>query len=221
MPSNFAEAVNFATGFLKNGVYSNGSKDRRAEPTEFLLMFGLQIKQYSDDHEVCSTLYKFPENAFKFLLLRADTDKGAFDLARRVVTTRVWRDEQMSPEERMFCGMVLSEKKRCPPSEGKRIAEQFSVNLHLVFLTRLLVKKFGLFATRNNESSASVSACDAVSNALENIGIHRTAHAIKNLLVHKTSQRVRDVVDETIAFIEQAQILPNEAPLLSSWVGDS
>lgn len=165
MRANYPAAVAYATEFLRQGGHCNKSSGRRVEPTEFLYIFGLQIKQGVDDNQYCSTFYKYPPNAFKFLFMKSKTDKGAFDIASRIVATKLFRDEPLNVEERVFAGQLIAGIAQPPSPEGKRLAASFSLNVHLVYIARLLVKEYALNLTRNDVSATKDSACDAVSEA--------------------------------------------------------
>ncbi len=117
----------------------------------------------------------------------SDLDKGAFDYASRIIAGRMLRDEPLSQLERVFAAQVIGGMRECPPPEGKRLAEKFAMNVHLVFVSKLLVAKFGLTLTRNDASYERVSACDAISDALSNLGITKTPRSVKDLLFHKVA----------------------------------
>jgi hypothetical protein len=200
MSDRYREAVAFATDFLSKRNYGKQANFYRTEPTEFLYVFGLQIKQHVDEHHLCPSHYSYQESALDYLIIRSDFDKGAFDIVSRIITTKLLRDEPISEPERVFAAQVIGGMRKCPPSEGKRLSEQFSINLHLVFVAKLLVAKYDLTLTRNDESSGKNSACDAVSDAARNLGINKSPRAVKDLLLHKSSKRVREIAEAINAY---------------------
>jgi len=200
MSDRYRQAVMYATEFLR-GQFTNGQlSTQMVEPSEFILIFGLNITNGWDDHPWCGSYYTYPEHAFLELLSRADTDKGAFDIASRITASRLFRDEPMSPEERVFAGQVVAGIRKCPPPEGKRLTPSFALNVHIVMLAQLLVDRFQLNLMRNDEVALPMSACDAVADALAALGHTKSPRAIKELLTHKSSRRVREVVDAVRAF---------------------
>ena len=218
MNENYAEAVTFATEFLKQSNYSIQTQRRSVEPTEFLYLFGLRIQNHFDDDPWCGSHYTYPENAFKLLLMKSDSDKGAFDIACQITTSKLLRGELMSLEERVFAGMVMGGMKKSPPPEGKRRAKSFAMNVHTVYIAKKLVTKYGLYLTRNDENVFNDSACDAVSDAFAYLGVHKTWLAIKSLLVHKSSARVREIVAIVSAINAQSHKNPDEIIPLKLWV---
>ncbi|MGB3316442.1 MAG: hypothetical protein WBB85_18735 [Albidovulum sp.] len=195
MTSEYLKAVDFAKDFFKDRIVDGKLKTHRAEPTEFLYMFGLPIEQRTDDHEYCPTYYVYPEYALRFLLLQMGEDKGAFDLLSRIVISRLFRDEELSHGEKLFVGQIVAGLLKPPPPEGAKLAITFVENLHLLFISRELTEIFGLSLTRNDEVSVGLSACDAVSEALASLGVAKSWRAIKDVNMHPSSQRVREVAD--------------------------
>jgi hypothetical protein len=120
--------------FLKQRNPSNRIQRSSVEPTEFLYMCGLRIYNHFDDDPWCGSHYTYPENAFAILLRKSDSDKGAFDIACQITTSKLFRGEPMSLEERLFAGMFTAGIKKSPPPEGKRLAKDFAMNVHTVTL---------------------------------------------------------------------------------------
>ncbi len=205
MNQNYREAVKFATEFLSKQFRDGKLSTHRVEPTEFLYVFGLQIVQHFDDHPWCGSHYSYPKHAFPHLFQQSGTDKGAFDIASRITTSKLLRDEPMSLDERLFAAQVIGGMRKSPQPEGKRRTEHFALNIHLVILAKVLVVKFGLKLTRNAAAVSQDSACDAVSQALSLLGPGKSWRAITELLTHKSSERVREVADAVRSCISQSR----------------
>lgn len=195
MHENYIEAVAFAERFLASQIQNGNLNTHKVEPSEFIYMFGLGIEHCRDDHASCPSFYRCSENALLHLYSQARTDKGAYDIACRITTAKLFRGEPLSEAQSMFAGMVVGGILKCPPPEGKRITETFALNVNLILLAQILAQNFDLKLTRNDEGMAQASACDAVSEALTALGVAKSPRAIKELLVHKSSARAREVVD--------------------------
>lgn len=205
MSQNYRDAVEYAKKFLSPQFRGGKAEMVSVEPTEFVYVFGLNIQQDFDEDPWCGTHYIYPDGAFAYLFMQADTDKGAFDIASRIVTTKLLRGEPMSLEERIFSGQVLGGMRQCPPSEGTRRAGSFALNIHTLAITHVVAQKFGLSLTRNDETTSKDSACDAVSDALSALGLAKSPRAIKELLFHKSSERVREVAEAVRSYIHERQ----------------
>lgn len=205
MSQSYRAAVDFAVNILRGQFRDGKLQSYNVEPTEFLYVFGLPILNHFDDHPLCGSHYTGPEYAFRFLYMHAGTDKGAFDIAVRWTTSKLLRNEPLSLEESQFAGLVLAGKMTAPPAEGKRLAQTFGLNVQLVMLATTLVPRFGLKAMRNDESEAHESACDAVSDALSELGHAKSWRAIKELLIHDSSARVREIAAQLWRYIENNQ----------------
>lgn len=208
---SYQQAVEFATKWLEKHAKGPEVISHELEPTEIVYAVGVGLEHQFDDHPFCPSRYVISDVALNWLCMTAERDKGAFELVRRIVTTKLLRNEPVSIPASLFAGMVLAGLKKSPPPESQRLSKTFARNLHLVYLARTISKSFDLALTRNDSSGGSgVSACDAISDALENVGIFKSPRAIKDLLVHKSSLRVREIADEL------EEIRRNGSPFLAS-----
>ncbi|MFS4439135.1 hypothetical protein ACMA5I_13040 [Paracoccaceae bacterium GXU_MW_L88] len=208
---SYQQAVEFATRWLEKHAKGPQVISYELEPTEIVYALGVGLEHQFDDHQFCPSKYVISDIALNWLCMTAERDKGAFELVRRIAISKLLRNEPLSMSVSLFAGMVLAGLKKSPPPESQRLSKTFARNLHLVYLARSISRLFGLALTRNDSSGGSgVSACDAISDALENLDIFMSPRAIKDLLVHKSSLRVREIADE----IEE--IHRNGSPFLAS-----
>lgn len=200
MTDNYKQAVEFAKDFFRPQIVDGRFSQYSVEPTEFLYMFGLPIEQRKDDHGFCPTYYCFPEHALRFLFLHAVRDKGAYDILRRIVASRLFRGDTLSDTERMFAGQIIAGVFVPPPSEAKRLSKSFANTINILFATRYVIERFGLGISSGAESLVRISACDAVSDALASLGVHQTSNSIRNIVNHPSSRRARHIADAVIQY---------------------
>ena len=200
MTGEYRKAVEFAEEFLRPQISDGKLVQHSVEPTEFLYIFGLPIEQRTDDHEWCPTYYCYPEHALRFLCLHARNDKGAYDILGRIIAGRILRNKPLSDAERMFAGQIMAGVWEAPASEAKRSSKSFALNLHLLFIARLVRERFGLKLFRNDSGGSGMSACDAVSEACCTLGMNKSFRAIKDIFMHASYQRVRDISDEMLKY---------------------
>jgi hypothetical protein len=186
MNPDFQGAVCYVQKILKPYVSGGQLVFPAIEPMEVIFRWELRIVQVSDD---LGAKYICPEGAAEWLYSKADHNKGAFDLLCHIVATRLFRNEPLSPQLRTFAGLRVAGEIE-PPKSSTKVAKNHVQNLYLICLAYRAAEDFGLTLTRN-EVSAALSACDAVAQALSNLGHQRTWRAIKELIVNPSSEALR------------------------------
>lgn len=213
MKDSYGHAVNFVAETFKGRVVGGQIKSHPAEPSELLFKFALRIEQ---NFEGGMTRYIYPEGAAESLCMKAESDKGAFDLLSRIVASKLFRGEPLSETLRTFAGLVVAGIKKSP--KGSKAAHSVVVNLHLVVTAKAITSRFGLPLTRN-DASPPLSACDAVVDGLAVLGHTRSWRSIKELLVHQTSASLRSLEEEIRALAYKN--IEDDPSILEKWKSDS
>ncbi|PTX54656.1 hypothetical protein C8N43_3473 [Litoreibacter ponti] len=164
-------------GQLKTDVY---------EPSEFRLRFELQIKQGHDDQ---GAFYCFPEDADQALFELSAMDRGAFDLYCKIVASRLFRGQPLNFQMSVFAGLMVLQG-ISPPRASKKKSALFVAHSYIYWVALCLVQKFNISAT-SNDQGPGLSACNAISLALGELGHAKSPRAIKEILVGKSSAQLR------------------------------
>lgn len=117
--------------------------------------------------QALSNLGELPDAWLDALLARAQTDRGAFDLARRETADAVRNGKPLSPAARRFVASVLLDGKR--PAKKRGRPPEKTRDRALVWAVAYLKNRHGLRPTRNDataERDRDESACGIVAEAL-------------------------------------------------------
>jgi hypothetical protein len=213
MKDNYSLAVDCVVEAFKGRIKNGQIASVTVEPTELLYKFGLRIEQSYDGK---MTSYTYLPGAEVFLCMKAESDKGAYDILCSIVASKLFLNEKLSDPLRVFAGLKVAGLK--PPPKGRKVAKTFLVNLHLLALTKSIESRFGLSATRNEVSPPS-SACDAVSEGLGKLGHQRSWRAIKELVVNQSSEELRLLEGEIREYAFKA--IREDPAILAKWKSDS
>jgi len=183
----FSEAVDFAEPVLRHIIQDKKLRKTNIEPTEVLFSLALPVLNGTDERGM---FLLCADEGLVWLVETAERDRGAFDLARRIVAARLIRNEPMPEKAYEFAGWNLAEVFN-PPPRNKR-ALTFTNNVMLYWAAKRIEGEFDLKLTRGDENAA-LSSCDAVSEALKRIGHSKSYRAIKELCIHKSAAPMRQM----------------------------
>lgn len=195
---NFYNAVAFGEMVLRGIVCDRQLRSTDLEPMEIVFSLALPVLNGTDER---GGFYKCADRALTWLVSQAELERGAFDLAIRIVASRLVRGEALPESGRVFAGLCLVGMIK-PPSKTKKAAT-FSNNLMLYWTAKRIEQDFGLTLTRGDDTG-NTSACDAVSQALERLGHAKTYRAIKELCHHKSSGSMRQIAHECHRIMNEA-----------------
>ncbi|SMD00997.1 hypothetical protein [Primorskyibacter flagellatus] len=187
MTDQYSKAIDFAEMVLRGIVSNKQLKETDIEPMEILFTLSLPVINGTDDK---GGYYRCADGALIWLLQHVEIERGAFDLARRIIASRLIRNEAMPEDGRLFAGLFLAGIINAPKKTKK--AATFTHNVMLYWSAKRIVQDFGLDLTRG-DNTASGSACDAVSAALERLGHAKSYRSIKDLCYHKSAAPMRQM----------------------------
>lgn len=198
MTDQFSKAVAFAEMVLRGIVCDNEMKKTDIEPMEVLYSLALPILNGTDEK---GGYYRCADDALVWLLDLVERDRGAFDLARRIVASRLIRNEALPENGRLFAGLYLADMLD-PPKKNKRAAT-FTNNVMLYWSAKRIEYDFDLDLTRG-DNTGDGSACDAVSTAMDNLGHRKSYRAIKELCYHRSAEPMRKMAHQFHQIVEEA-----------------
>lgn len=197
MNDSFSEAVKFSKGILRNFVHDGKLIVPAAEPEEIVLKFCVPFIQVSDE---TGTYFLFPEGAAEWLVPHSENSRAAFDLLCHITASKIQRGEELTYPLRVFAALRVGPGLPSPAKASKR-SVTFVANLLLLMTAHLLARNFDLSLTRN-EASEPASACDAVSEALKELGHGKSWRAIKELIVHAKNEKLREEMNSLLKILE-------------------
>ena len=117
------------------------------------------------------------------LLALAEVHEGSFDVLRLGIAHSLEQGEELPPEALTWLVRHLrGEVTRPNARSGAKTQVFLHTQIYVAVLT--LVKEYGMKATRNDASEAT-SACDAVADALAELGLKPTTfHGVKRIWLH-------------------------------------
>jgi hypothetical protein len=193
----FSKAVDFAEMVLRGMVCDNKLRKTDIEPMEVFFSLILPVLNGTDEK---GPYYRCADEALIWLLNHVESERGAFDLASRIVASRLVRNEKLPENGRLFAGLYLAGM-IVPPKKNKRAAT-FINNVMLYWSAKRIEHDFDLDLTRG-DNTASGSACDAVSAALNRLGHGKSYRAIKELCYHKSAAPMRQMAHEFQRIMER------------------
>lgn len=212
LTDSFSRAVDWIVSAFEGRVQGGKIFTLSVEPSEFTYWYGLRFEQANDG---MMTIYTYPPGAVEWLCMKAETDKGAFDIVCRVVASKLFRNEPLSEPLRTFAGLRVVDRK--PSPKGRKAAKTVALNLQLLQVTKSVAGRFGLALTRN-DASPPFSACDAVSSGLSRLGHSRSWRSIKELIVNPSSESLRILEAEVSEYMRRA--VEEDPAILERWVAD-
>jgi len=157
----YSEAVRRSKKFIKSAL---GEEWKQSANGEVMLMtYGLKMLRHKTGE----------------LLALAETDAESFDALRLGSAYSLERGEELPPEAMVWLVQYLRGEVSRPKANSGRPAE-FWLHLHIWVAVGSRVQD-GMTATRNDAGPAT-SACDAVSDALAELGLEpATFHSVKRI----------------------------------------
>lgn len=186
MSGAYREAVAFAESRLHHLVQDGQLRAMEIHPSEVFYTIHFEIRNGNDEK---GGFYLCPDDALSWLTMRAESDRGIYDLVCKLIATRIIRNEALPDQCRQFAGLHIGGHIIAPKKNLKR-SKTFTDNLMLYWTAKEIERQFGLSLTRNDESAAT-SACDAVFDGLQNSGYSKSYRAIKELCHAKSAAPMR------------------------------
>ena len=184
--ADFQGAVDHAVHALAPFFERGNLKSPKNSSAELFWETSLQVSSGHDDHGQFYILRESDEDhLFKF----AFKERGAFDLYRKIVASRVSRGEELSFITRCFIYMILIEKISLREPVGWE-TKRSSLNIYIFRITEQIAVEFNLPKV-GNAAGPKNSACDAMSSALEKLGHFKSSRAIQEILYHKSYKSLR------------------------------
>ena len=209
MNNSFSEAVDFAEMVLRNLIHEKKLKKTDIESTEVFFSLTLPVLNGVDER---GAFNRCADESLIWLIKKAESDRGAFDLARRVIASRLIRNEPLPRLAGEFAGWIIAGVID-PPRKSKKAAT-FTHNVMLYWAAKRIEHDFGLFLTRGDDTGSN-SACDAVSIALDKLGHGKSYRAIKDLCYHRSSAPMREMAHELHQFM--LKVGSDDPEMLAYW----
>lgn len=199
MTDQFSEAVAFGEMVLRHLVHERKLRKTEMEPSEVMFRLALPVLNGIDER---GQFLKCADGALIWLVERAESDRGAFDLARHILASRLFRNEPLPDKAREYAGLYIAGL--IEPPKKLKAAKTFTTNLMLYWTAKRIEQELGLKLTRGDENIAKFSACDAVSDALGKLGHGKTYRAIKELCYNKSSEKMRQMAHQCLEVMTKA-----------------
>jgi hypothetical protein len=124
-----------------------------------------------------------PDTALDLLVDRALVHLPSRELIKEIVSSKLLAGRPLRDKERVFAGLAICGQL---PMIGGKVGRVGGKNYRQSSLARhfarVVVSRFGLGLTRNDEGSAQQSACDAVLEAFRSHGVkHLTYNVLKRV----------------------------------------
>ena len=147
------------------------------------------------------------DDVCKLLLAAASQNLGSFHYAAAICAENIQAGVPLPTAMRSFAGMAIT-RFIDPPSESSRRATDWIENLACFTMIRGANRRFGLRRTRNDESSAKTSACDAVEAAFHRLGYRRITYArLKRLCTARHLQLAAEAAEiEALMSLEAGRV---------------
>lgn len=197
MKERYTEAQDFAEMALKHLVQNGQLQKTALYPTEVLFSLVLPVINGTDDK---GPFYRCADGALTWLVVNAKTDRGAYNLSRQIVTSRLLRNEPLPDKAREFAGFLLADV--IDPPKAQRAAQTFATNVMLYWTAKIIESDYGLKLTRGDNNEA-ISACDAVSDALKRLNHAKSYKAIRDLCHHRTALPMRQMAHQIREIMEK------------------
>ena len=195
----FKMGVELAEDTLKLVVVDGKLYTDVGDYSQIMLWYELKLKSKRDEH---GPYLDCSEETERRLHRLSRSNRGAYDLYCMIVAGRIIRELPLNYDMRLFCARNLTGTFEVPPPSRKK-SKYFAAHAQIYTTVLILVHKFQLTKTEN-DTGPGLSACHAISQALENLGHHKTPKAIKDICTSKSSQDIRSAVEKTINDIAKA-----------------
>ena len=186
MRDAYREAVAFAVSRLRNLVKGRHLRALEIHPSEVFYTFYFDIRNGSDQKGV---FVLCRDEALTWLTMRAESERGIYDLVCKLIASRIIRNEPLPEQSRSFAGLHIAGMMAAPAKQAKR-SKNFTDNLMLYWTAKLIEDQYPLRLTRN-DAGAATSACDAVADALAISGHKKSYRAIKELCHAESAKAMR------------------------------
>lgn len=132
-----------------------------------------------------------------------------FDAVLEVCAYYVLAGEAMPAGLRSLAFEVLAQKRARPKKEGRPKKDNFPANTFIIGTTLAAARFFSLTPTRHSVDGARNSACDAMSEALAELGVSLSYEKIKALITNPNYSDLRRRVElyERFALAKEARPL--------------
>jgi len=156
MDDNFEQALQEASTYF-NDLFSKGITRKDIESTARSEM----LRVFDDD-------FRWQE-----ALSNADSDYDAYDSLKRHCAYKIRTEQQLDSRLKEWVAEILEDRRPPPRRKIKAKATGKKHNFLLASLVMQLSIKHDLKPTRNSESKEKLSACDAVSTAINQLPAER------------------------------------------------
>ncbi len=157
----------------------------------FAQMWGSVYFQKKSSEGEQDSFYEMPLAAAVELGRLAETHHEPFDLALHICQMNIAARRPVPLGLDDFCLSILGGKLNRPTPSHRESKINFPFYLQVSSELELLCEEFQLSMTRN-DVSPQFSACDAVAEALTELGRKTLYHELKNLMVHPSKQELRN-----------------------------
>lgn len=137
--------------------------------------------------------FRMSEDSADQLVAYARQDADVFDLAMTIVQSNIFTNQPLPLSLRTFAISVLNGQWRRPSPPHRSRHYDFMLIGTIFHLLTVAIQIHGLKMSRNDESPA-LSACDAVSEALQQCGQDFTFSQLKELCISKRKSSIRSAV---------------------------
>ncbi|MBY6158896.1 hypothetical protein [Pseudooceanicola nitratireducens] len=191
LEERFEMGVSLAEETLRAVVVDGQLYTDAGDYTQKLLWHELGFKNSPDEH---GPFLEYPEGTEGILHRLSPSNRGAYDLYAFVVASRIVRGLPLNRDMRLFCARNLTGTADVPRHSRKK-SKHFSAHCQIYTTVLILVHIFRLSKTEN-DTGPGLSACHAISQALENLGHHKTPKAIKDICTSKSNHHIRSAVEK-------------------------
>lgn len=143
-------------------------------------------------------VFRAPVEALEQLAERAKSEPAARSLLRQHLIRRLKAGVPLAMIESKAAAAFLDDRfPSLPARPGPKQANHFERDFHIFVLARHIEETFGLSLTRNDASKVQRSACDAISVAYRQVGLHEVTYAAVKAIIFRPDLQKR--IDEYVA----------------------